>query len=394
METTDAFRGLTCLACDAALDADRHATYCPDCGGILDAQFDYPAVALEREDLTGTPDGMARYESLLPFPASVIPNIHEGGTPLVDCPSLADEMGVGSVYVKDEGRNPTGAAVDRGMALAVAAAAMQGASDVALPTTGDSGQAAAAYASRAGLAVHAFVPSRASFVNKAMINIHGGDMRVCEGRYADAVEAYEEWIPEKDWQPVGAMTPYRREGLKTILFELAEQLEWTLPDAVVVPVGHGELLLGIEKAAREFRELGLTDDVPALYAAQAEGCAPIADAWTDGRDAPEPVEYPDTVVGELEIADPRAGVEILDAIDRSGGGAVAPDDDDILDSAAAVAQQEGVEVGLTGGAAAAGAWALAEDGTFDDDATVVVLNGTAGNKRADVVRSRLMGMGI
>lgn len=394
METTDAFRGLACLGCGAEFDADTQSGHCPDCGGPLDAQFDYPAVALSREDLPGKPDGIGRYDPLLPFPAESIPSISEGATPLVECPSLAAEMGVESVYVKDEGRNPTGAAVDRGLALAIAEAAGQGATDVALPTTGDCGQAAAAYASRADLESHAFVPSRASFVNKAMINVHGGDMRVCEGRYADAVENYQEWIPTEDWHPVGPLTPYRREGLKTTFFELAEQLDWALPDAVVAPVGHGELLLGLEKGAREFREVGLTDDVPELYAAQAEGCAPIADAWADGRDAPEPVEYPDTVVGEIEVGDPVAGVEILEAIARSDGGAVASDDDDILDSAAAVAQQEGVEVGLGGGAAAAGAWALAERGTFEGDETVVILNTTSGNKRADVIRSRLMGLGI
>jgi threonine synthase len=245
-----------------------------------------------------------------------------------------------------------------------------------------------------------FVPSRANFINKAMINVHGGDMRVVEGRFDDARETYErerEELPaadEEEWFPAAAFdSPFRHEGMKSVYHELAADLEWTAPDAVVVPVGHGATVSGIWKGAREFDELGLVDGTPRLYAAQPDGCAPVVEAVESGED-PEPWEYPDTVVGSLEVPDPAGGLPAVEAIRASGGSGVAVDDEDLLDSAATVAQHEGLEVSVACGAAAAGAWDLADDGAFDSDDTVVLLNTGTGNKDADIVRSRLMGRGM
>jgi threonine synthase len=396
METTDAFAGLECVDCGVTVGA-AESHRCPDCGGSLDPTYEYDAIDLDRETLASRPlDSQWRYAELLPFPRESAVTTKEGATPLIGCPDLADELGVERVLIKDEGRNPTGTTKDRGASVAVTAAAHHGATDVALPSTGNGGQAVAAYAARAGLESHAYLPSRSGFTNKAMVNVHGGDMNVVGGRFGDALGAFEEGIEEHDdWYSLRSFdTPYRHEGAKTLFYELVEQLEWTVPDAICYPTGAGTGLVGLGKAATEYRKLGLIDDLPALYAAQATGCAPIVDAFDDDRDDHDPVEYPDTICGELEIPDPAAGARILDVIRETDGGAVATEDPDILESAVRVAQTTGLELIPSAAAAASGAWELAERGAFDGDETIVIVNTGSGNKEADVLRSHLMSQGV
>jgi threonine synthase len=397
MDTTDAFVGLECRDCGETFDAETGTHRCPDCRGILDPAYDYDAVELTREDLAADQfDGMWRYDALLPFSRDTAVTMDEGTTPMPEAPRLAEELGVEAVYIKDEGRNPTGSFKDRGQSAAMTAAAQHGAEDVALASAGNAGQAAAAYAARAGLDSHVFLPTRAGFTNKAMVNVHGGDLNIVEGRIGDAGSALDDAMTEhEDWYPVQTfVTPYRHEGKKTMYYELPEQLDWEVPDHVVYPTGGGVGLVGMYKAAREFEELDLTDGIPAFHAAQSEGCAPIVEAFEAGRDRHEPWEVPDTICGGIEIPDPGASPWILEAIRESGGRAVAASDEEILDSLVTVAQNEGAEMGVTCAAAAACAWKLAEGGHFDPDDTVVLLNTATGNKDADVARSHLMGKGI
>ncbi len=397
METTPAFEGLRCVDCEETFDPEEATHRCPDCGGILDPTYDYGSLDVTRETFESRPfDTMWRYEELLPFARDSAVSMGEGATALVECPTLADEMGVGAVYLKDEGRNPTGTFKDRGQTVAMTAAAQHGASDVALASAGNAGQSAAAYAGRAGIDSHVFLPSRAGFTNKAMVNVHGGDMTVVEGRIGDAGAAYDDAMDEHDdWYSVKTfVTPYRHEGKKTMYYETVEQLDWEVPDHVVYPTGGGVGLVGMHKAAEELRDLGLTDETPAMHAAQAEGCAPIVRAFQEGRDVHEPWDTPDTICGGIEIPDPGASPWILDALRESDGGAVATSDEEILDAATTVAAHEGLEMGATCAAAASGASALADDGAFGEDDTVVLLNTGTANKDADVLRSHLMSKGI
>ncbi|MFP8951924.1 threonine synthase [Natrialbaceae archaeon A-arb3/5] len=396
METTDAFDGLECRDCETGFDADEHRR-CPECGGLLDASYDYDALEIDRETFETRPFGsLWRYEELLPFAGETAVTMDEGATPLVACPALADELGVERVFLKDEGRNPTGTIEDRGLSVAVTATMQRGASDVALASPGNGGQAAAAYAGRAGLDSHVYLPSRSGFTNKAMVNVHGGDMNVVGGQFGDALGAYEEGFAEHDdWTSVQAFTtPYRHEGAKTVLYEIVEQLEWAVPDVVCYPTGQGTGLIGAYKAATELQTLGLVDERPSLYAAQADGCAPLVDAVEAGRDEVEPVETPDTICGGIEIADPVAGSWLLEAVRETDGGAIASDDQDILEAGVRVASHEGLEMTPSGAAAASGVWELAESGAFDGDETVVICNSATGNKEADVLRSYLMSQGV
>jgi threonine synthase len=219
---------------------------------------------------------------------------------------------------------------------------------------------------------------------------------VVEGRLEHAGAAFRDALAaHEDWQSTATFdTPYRHEGKKTMGYELIEQLDWSVPDAVVYPTGGGVGLIGIHKAAIELRALGLIDDIPGMYAAQSTGCAPIVEAWEAGRADIEAWETPDTICGGIEVPNPGAASWVLEAMRESDGGAVATADDDILESAAVVAQQEGLEMGATPAAAASGAWALAKRDEFAPDATIVIINTGAGNKDADIVRSHLMGQGV
>ena len=342
--------------------------------------------------------GHWRFDALLPFPASDALSAGEGSTPLVPTERLADELDVDAVYVKDEGRNPTGTVLDRGLSVALTAVAGRAAAGddvepLACASPGNAGQSMAAYAGRADLRSYAFVPSRCAFSNKAMTNVHGGDMRVVGGRFPDAADAVDEQLETEYTNLNEFTTPYRHEGIKTIAFELVADLG-AAPDVVVVPTGSGEVLAGIYKGFVELERIGAIDASPRLVAAQASGCAPIAAAIDRGLDEPEPWSTPDTICGELEIADPAGGAAAVAAVRGSDGTAVAVDDDDVLASAVAVAQHEVMEMGATGGAAPAGAWALADNDFFDGDETVVLLNSDAGLKTPDVLRSHLMGQGI
>jgi threonine synthase len=392
METTEGFASLCCLDCDTTHDPETVGR-CPDCGGPLDPTYDVESGTIT-QDTFEAGDGMTAFADALPFPAEQLVTAGEGGTPLVEAPGLAEELGVETVYVKDEGRNTTGAFLDRGMALAVTAAREHGATDVALPSMGNSGQAAAAYAARAGLDSHSFVPSRTPFVNKAMVNVHGGDMSVVEGRYADAAGAFEDAMAEEGHHSVAPFeTPYRHDGAKTLAYEIAEGLDWTVPDAVVHPTGHGTGIVGLWKGGEDLAKWGLVDDEPRLYATQASGCAPITSAWEEGTSTPTPWEGPDTICGPLEIPDPPGGAYVLDALEATGGAAVGTDDDAILEGAVTLAEA-GVTMGATGGAAVSGAQVLAEQGAFGGDDVVVLVNAVTGNKEADLLRSHLMSKGI
>jgi threonine synthase len=395
MDTTESFRGLACTDCGATFDPD-HLDRCPDCGAPLAPDYDDSAVPDDPDELTGDDEsGMWRYADLLPVAADSAVTISEGDTPLVDAPRLADELDAGAVLIKDESRNPTGTILDRGLSLAVTAVAQFGGADpepLAHATPGNAGQSAAAYAGRADLRSYAFVPSRAPFSNKAMINVHGGEMRVVGGRYPDALAAVSDQLAT-DWTSLQEFTnPYRHEGAKTVAYEVLADLDWTAPDAVVTPVGTGEVVVGLAAGFRSAVAAGWIAETPRLFAVQPEGCAPVVEAFESGAETTDEWDQPDTIVGELEIPDPAGGDLALSVLREFEGGAVAVEDESILRSAVTAAGSEGVEMGAAGGASAAGAWELADE--FDADATVVLVNTESGGKTADVLRSHLMGQGI
>ena len=347
MNRTGAFAGVRCTDCGER--ADPLDGRCPACDGVLDAEYDLDAVAPASLDAGA---GLDRFGALLPPDPGA--GAGEGSTPLVPAPGMADEVGADDLFVKDEGPNPTGSFVDRGMALAVAAAADRDGSDpLALAAAGDAAQSLAAYAGRADLRSYGFVPARCLTPVKAMVNVHGGEMRVAGGRYPDAVDGLDDLAAYTSLQEFA--TPYRHEGAKTVAHEVAADLGET-PDAVVAPVATGELLVGLAKGFEERVALGLADRIPDLLAVRPTGCAPVVEAHDAGAETVAPTTHPDTIAGELEIPDPAGGRLALRALDRHDGGAVAVGDPEHQEGAVAATKTTAAEVGLAGGAAAAEAW--------------------------------------
>jgi threonine synthase len=395
MKTNDAFVSLSCRDCSEDVDPAAAAGRCPDCGGLLEPTYDYGSIDPASVDVApGREASMWQYASLLPVSSEAAVTTAEGGTPAVSCPEVAAELGVGDLVLKDEGRNPTGSIRDRELSVAVTLAKQDGARTVGLPSTGSAGQSAAAYAARAGLSSEVFLPSRANFTAKAMVNVHGGEMSVVGGRYGDAADAFADATETENWHSMApGGTPYRIEGAKTLCFELLGG-PGSVPDAVVVPTAHGLTIAGLYRGVRDFERLGLIEEFPALYSAQASGCAPIVEAFEAGDGDVESIEHPDTICGALEVPDPAVGAWALEAIDASDGGAVAVEDDEILEAATSMAARAGLEPDVACGAAAAGAEALAGRSEITEDDVVAVVNTATGNKEADVLRSHLMSKGI
>lgn len=396
MNLSSAFRGLRCPDCES-LDPFDSVGRC-SCGTPRESVYDYGSV--DRDSLLSPAEpghGQWRFEPLLPFRAADAITAGEGSTPLIGADRLAAELAVDEVLIKDEGRNPTGTVLDRGMSLAVSAlAGFDDPSDhepIALASTGNSGQSAAAYLGRLGLRSYSFVPSRTAFSNKAMINVHDGGMRVVGGRYGDAAAAVSDQLAADHYSLQEFETPYRHEGAKTVAFELVADLG-DPPDFVFVPTSTGELITGICKGFEELVAVDVIDETPTVVAVQPTSCAPIATAIEGGTDEPEPWAVPDTIVGELEVPDPAGGPQAVDALRRTGGDAITADDSEILESATAVARHEILEMGAAGGAAPAGAWNWADEVGFAGDETVVLLNTESGTKTPDILRSHLMGQGV
>ena len=378
-------RAFECLACghtQVSADSPR----CDTCGGPLDPIYPYDDI--DPATLTVTdPASMWAFDAVLPTTRSAAVSMGEGGTPLVDASETADRLGIDRLYIKDEGQTPTGTVHDRGFAAAVSA--LDEATEVGLASTGVGGQSAAAYAARAGFSAHVYIPARASFGSQAMVNVHGADMNVVEGRYPETREAFES--AATDWYRLGPFeTPYRHDGLKTVFYEIAATLEWTAPDIIVTPAGHGELPYAIAKAADELERLGVIETIPRVALVQPEACAPISRALETGADRPEVWETPDTICGGLEVTDPEGGQIAIDAVEATDGVGITRPDAEILAAACQVAADDGLAIGTGGGAAVAGAAALRDEGNIGPDETVVALNTTAAMQQVDVIRSHLM----
>lgn len=379
---------IECRGCEKSYEPSLTSFPCPSCDGILDPQYDYDAIEITPEDWETRSGSMWKYRELLPVrDRNAIVSMGEGTTPLVDAPQIATEWNVGRVRLKDEGQNPTNTFKDRGQAAAISCANEQGVETVALPSAGNAGQSASAYAARAGMDCHVFLNHQAGPVKKAMVRAHGATLHLTDGKIDDAGAAYRESSAAEDWYSVATFeTPYRHEGKKTMGYEIFEALSWSCPDHIVYPTGGGVGLVGIWKAYQELHELGWLDsDPPQLHVAQTTGSAPVVDAIE--REASEHTawESPETVARGVEIPDPGASPWLLEAVAETSGRGVAVTDEQAFDAAITAARLSGIEMCVTAAVALAGARELARDGVFTTDDDIVVINTGAGCKTAEKI---------
>jgi threonine synthase len=366
--------GLGCRECGQTYPlGSTHA--CAECFGPLEVRYNYPK--LDRADIEAGPASIWRYASLLPVPPDIAstPNTEPGWTRLVHAEQLGRELGVRSLWVKDERANPTHSFKDRVVAVALAAAVELGFKVLACPSTGNLANAVAAAAARAGIRSVVFIPSDLEPQKIIATGVYGGTMVPVQGSYDDVNRLASELADEReDWAFVNVnVRPYYAEGSKTIGFEIAEQLGWRLPEQIVVPVASGAQLVKIDKAFRELAHLGLVPDTGwKVFGAQAAGCSPVAAAYAAGHDVCQPVR-PATIAKSLAIGNPADGPYVLDVVRRTGGAVTAVTDDDLVQAIRLLAATEGIFAETAGGVTIATLSKLAATGAIRHDERVVAL---------------------
>ena len=375
---------LECPRCGERLAAERLVNVC-GCGSPLLARYDLAAAgrALPRAALAGRPPDLWRYRELLPVrELSHVISLGEGFTPLLPLPRLGRALGLTDLWLKDEGRNPTGTFKARGAAVGVSRALELGASALRLPTAGNAGGAWAAYAARAGLPLLVTMPADAPAINRRETVITGARTYLVRGLISDASALLARHGARSGAFDAGTLRePYRLEGKKTMGYEILEQLGWEPPDAILYPAGGGVGVIGIWKALQELTELGwLRGRPPRLVIVQAEGCRPLVQAWERGAAVSEFWAGASTLAAGLRVPKALGDFLALRAVRETGGTAIAVSDAEILAAMGACARQEGCWVCPEGAAALAAAGRLRATGFFASGERVVVLNTGTGLK--------------
>lgn len=376
---------LECAACAAQYPAGQLYNLCEKCGKPLLVRYDLSkaAVSLTKESLSSRPSSMWRYREVMPVDSDEnIVTLGEGFTPLLHAPRLGKSLGMSELYIKDESLNPTGSFKARGMSAAVSMAKELGVKKVAAPSAGNAAGALAAYAARAGMEAHLFMPRdtpRANVVESIELGAH---VTLIDGLITDCGAEVAKRKDAEGWFDVSTLKePYRVEGKKTLGYELAEAMGWTLPDVIIYPTGGGTGLIGMWKAFDEMEEMGWIGSMrPRMVTVQSEGCAPIVTAFEKGERFADMFPNATTVASGLRVPKAIGDFLILDAIRASGGSAVAVSDADLIAAVREIGAAEGVFAAPEGGACLPALRKLIERGEVERDERVVLFNTGAGVK--------------
>src|SRR4051812_6645952 len=345
---------------------------------------DQPAGATG-ESIEAGPQPMWRSGALLPV-APVV-DLGVGCTRLVRADNLARELGMKSLWVKDDSGNPTHSFKDRVVAVAASAAKSLGFSVLSCASTGNLANAVAAAAANAGMRSVVFIPHDLEPGKVVTPAVYGGPLVAVEGNYDDVNRLCAEVAGEQDeWAFVNVnVRPFYAEGSKTVGYEIAEQLGWRLPEQVVVPVASGALLTKVDKAWRELTQLGLVEGSPyKVFGAQATGCSPVSAAYKAGHDVVQPVR-PSTIAKSLAIGNPADGIYALDVVRRTGGAIADVSDDEVVEGIRLLARTTGIFGETAGGVTVSCLKALLASGQLDPEAETVILNTGDGLKTLDAV---------
>jgi len=369
-----------CSRCGAHLSADVARNVCPTDGGPLYVRYDLASLRTEisRDEVTKGPASMWRYAAVLPDADTV--TLGEGMTPLLRSRRHAN------LLIKDEGLNPTGSFKARGMAAAVTMARHYGLKKLAAPSAGNAGGALAAYAAAAGLEAHIFMPKDVPLANRLEVEAAGAHLTLVDGLISDCGRMVAERKEREGWFDVSTLKePFRIEGKKTMGYEVAEQLGWRLPDAILYPTGGGVGLIGMWKAFEEMEQLGWISagKRPKMICIQASGCAPIIKALHEEKPVSEMWSNASTLAAGLRVPKAFGDFIILDIIRRSLGTAVAVTDEAIMTAVRRMASDEGIFAAPEGAAALAAYEALLANGFLKASDEVVLFNTGSGYKYLD-----------
>ncbi len=375
---------MACSRTGQRLPAGRLVNLSPS-GAPLLVRYDLQAAkrGLDRRQIERGVRSLWRYAPLLPLrDLANLVTLGEGFTPLLDTPRLARRLGCRKLLVKDESGNPTGSFKARGMTCAVSMARELGASKLAAPSAGNAGGALAAYAARAGMEAHVFMPRDMPRANAVECEVMGASLTLVDGLISDCGRLVAERAPAHGWFEVSTLKePYRIEGKKTMGVELVEQLGWRVPDAILYPTGGGVGLIGMWKAFEELEALGwIGPDRPKMIAVQASGCAPIVRAWEAGQSDSAFWDGASTLASGLRVPKALGDFLVLDAVRDSGGVAVAVTDGEMLSAGRALAETEGIFACPEGAACVAAMERLLADGSLLPDDEIVIYNTGTGLK--------------
>ncbi len=377
---------LECTRCGEHYPADRPQTVCLKDGGILYARYDLDTIkrTFSPASLLPLAPTMWRYAAVLPEATPV--TLGEGFTPML--PSRESP----NVYIKDEALNPTGSFKARGLSAAVTMARHFGLKKLAIPSAGNAAGALAAYAAAAQLEARIFMPQDVPLANRVECDYYGAQVTLVDGSISDCARKVAELKETDAWKKEGwfdvstTKEPYRVEGKKTMGYEVAEQLEWKLPDGIIYPTGGGVGLLGLWKAFEELQQLGLIGpERPRMIGLQSAGCAPIVKAWDEGRSGAEMWPHPTTLASGLRVPKPYADYLILDILKKSRGQALAVTDAEILTATRHWATVEGIFAAPEGAASLVAYQKLRATGFFTAEDRVVLFNTGTGLKYLEVL---------
>ena len=363
---------------------------CDFCFGPLEVEYDYDAIAAatSRDAIAAGPSTIWRYAPLLPADATAPVNLGAGFTPLVRADRLAAELGLGELWVKNDTLNPTGSFKDRVVSVALTKARELGFKVAACASTGNLANSVAAHAARAGMQSVVFIPADLEPTKVVGTAVYGGTLVAVDGNYDDVNRLCAELTGEHpSWAFVNVnVRTYYAEGSKTLAFEVAEQLGWTAPDHVVVPIASGSQLTKIHKGFKELHRVGLLDEEPQVRVsgAQATGCSPVATAFADGVDVIRP-QKPRTIAKSLAIGNPADGWYALDVVRSTGGAVGMVTDDEIVEGIRLLARTEGIFAETAGGVTVATLAKLAGSGVVRADERVVAYVTGLGLKTPEAV---------
>jgi threonine synthase len=381
-------QALQCKECDSTYPLDARYV-CEQCFGPLEVAYDHSGIdpAEAKRKIQAGPQTIWRYADFLPFESAPAAGLPVGLTPLQWAPRLAEALGVGEVFVKNDTANPTHSFKDRVVAVALAKARELGYEVVACASTGNLANAVAAHAAAAGLESYVFIPSDLEEQKVVATGVYGTHLVAVQGSYDDVNRLCTEISGDRDWAFVNVnVRPYYSQGSKTIAFEIAEQLGFELPDHIVAPIASGSLFTKIARGFEEWLEVGLlSGSLPVFHGAQSEGCSPVAAAFGEGKDFCHPVK-PTGIAKSLGIGNPADGPYALELARRSSGSIDAVTDDEVREGIRLLAQTTGIFTETAGGVTTAVLKKLAGRGDLGpDDRVVCVITGD-GLKTLDAVR--------
>ena len=382
---------LKCKECDREYPLEARYV-CENCFGPLEASYDFSRLdpAEVKRRIQAGSAGIWRYADFLPFADGAREGrsaLEPGLTPLVRADRLAEKLGLGEVWIKNDAANPTHSFKDRVVSVALAKAVELGFDTVACASTGNLANSVAAHAAALGLDSFVFVPADLEEQKLLATGVYGTRLVGVNGSYDDVNRLCTELAETRPWAFVNVnLRPYYAEGSKTLAYEIAEQLGWELPDRVVCPIASGSLFTKIGRGFSEWLDLGLIEgELPAFNGAQATGCSPVAEAFAEGREVCKP-QRPKTIAKSLAIGDPADGPYALDLARETGGGVDSVTDAEISDGIRLLAETTGIFTETAGGVTTAVLAKLAERGAIDPSERVVVVITGEGLKTLDAVR--------